>query len=249
MRARLAGNVQAALGGHLLARFGHQAAVLRQHALAMPIISSVTAISRFMRVCSAARISGHVAILDMPPVLAQVQRDAVGAGLLRQQRRVQRVGIAAAARLAQRRDVIDVHAEGDAASRARFGRSCARAGSVRMRSTHAPRAISMRAHRGRHRWPRAAPASRRAASARRRTLRLEIRQRLAVHRPRRLGHARLRTALHLEPIVTCPAHRPTLIRSSRAPDHNPDPRAAASRSGAGSAPRRSPAQSAATASV
>ena len=53
----------------------------------------------------------HVAILDVPAVLAQMQRDVVGAGLLGQQRRMHRVGIRRAARLAHRGDVIDVDAQ------------------------------------------------------------------------------------------------------------------------------------------
>jgi hypothetical protein len=113
---RLAAHVEAALGGDFLARFRHQAAILRQDALAIRIISSVTAISRFMRVCSASRITRHVAILDVAPILAQMQRDAVGAGLLGEQRRLQRIGVSAAPRLAQRRDMIDVHAQVDSAA-------------------------------------------------------------------------------------------------------------------------------------
>ena len=46
---------------------------------AIASISAVAAISRFMRVCSARAQRAHVAVLDVPAVLAQVQRDAVGA--------------------------------------------------------------------------------------------------------------------------------------------------------------------------
>ncbi len=56
----------------------------------------------------------HIPVLDVAPVLAQVQCNAVGAGLLGDQRRIQRVGIAGATRLAQRGHVIDVHAQRDA---------------------------------------------------------------------------------------------------------------------------------------
>ena len=65
----------------------------------MPSISSVTAISRFMRVCSSGRSAAHVAILDMAAVFAQMHGDAVGAGLLRQQRGMHRIRILGAARL------------------------------------------------------------------------------------------------------------------------------------------------------
>ncbi len=51
-----------------------------------------------------------VACLDVAPVLAQVHGDAVGARLLCDQRRRDRIGIARAARLAQCRYVIDVDA-------------------------------------------------------------------------------------------------------------------------------------------
>ena len=77
----------------------------------MRTISSVAAISRFSRVCSASLHSAHVAILDVPPILAQMHRDAVGARLLGDQRGEQRIRIGRAARLAQRGDVIDVDAE------------------------------------------------------------------------------------------------------------------------------------------
>ena len=52
----------------------------------------------------------HVPVLDMAAILAQVHGDAVGAGLLRQQRGMDRIRILGAARLAHRGDVIDVDA-------------------------------------------------------------------------------------------------------------------------------------------
>ncbi len=55
-----------------------------------------------------------VGILDVAPVLAQVQRDVVGARLLGDEGGVHRVGIARAPRLAQRRHVVDVDTECDA---------------------------------------------------------------------------------------------------------------------------------------
>src|SRR5271168_112314 len=56
----------------------------------------------------------------MPPVLAQMQGDAVGAGLLREQCCIQRIGVAGAPRLAQRRHVIDIYAQSDAAMKLRM---------------------------------------------------------------------------------------------------------------------------------
>ncbi len=49
----------------------------------------------------------------MAAILAQVHGDAVGTGLLRQQRGVHRIRVLGAARLAHRGDVIDVDAQTD----------------------------------------------------------------------------------------------------------------------------------------
>jgi len=53
----------------------------------------------------------HVAVLNVPAVFAQVHGDAVGAGLLGDQRGLHRVRVAGAAGLAQGGHVIDVDAE------------------------------------------------------------------------------------------------------------------------------------------
>ncbi|KPM82876.1 hypothetical protein AOR10_24590, partial [Vibrio alginolyticus] len=53
----------------------------------------------------------HIALLDMPAVLAQVDGDAIGAGLLREQRRLDRVRVAGTASLTQGGDVVDIDAE------------------------------------------------------------------------------------------------------------------------------------------
>ena len=60
-----------------------------------------------------------VLVADVAPVLAQMRGDVVGAGLDGELRRAQRIGIAPAPRIPQRRDVIDVDAEAD-----RRRRSC-----------------------------------------------------------------------------------------------------------------------------
>ena len=60
----------------------------------------------------------HVGVADVPPVLAQVRGDAVGAGLDRGERRAHRIGMVAAARIAQGGDVIDIDSE---AKRRGFG--------------------------------------------------------------------------------------------------------------------------------
>jgi hypothetical protein len=53
----------------------------------------------------------HVPILDVAPVLAQVDRDPVGSAQVRLDRRPHRVGLVRAPRLPQRGDVIDVDTE------------------------------------------------------------------------------------------------------------------------------------------
>jgi hypothetical protein len=49
-----------------------------------------------------------VVVLNVTPVLAQVSRDAVGAGALAQQRALHGIGKRGAARLSKGRDVVDV---------------------------------------------------------------------------------------------------------------------------------------------
>ena len=53
----------------------------------------------------------HVRVLDVAPVLAQVRRDAVGAAAFARLRRARGIGFVGLARLAQRRDVINVDVE------------------------------------------------------------------------------------------------------------------------------------------
>ena len=77
----------------------------------MPTISSVAAISRLRRVLIGAAQDLHVAVLDVPPVLAQVDGDAVGAGQFGQRRGGHRVGLADPARLAHGGHMIDVDSQ------------------------------------------------------------------------------------------------------------------------------------------
>lgn len=65
----------------------------------------------------------HIPILDMAPVLAQVDGDAVGAGLLGDQGRLHRIGIRRTSRLTQGRHVIDVHAQSGEQGRCTHGMS------------------------------------------------------------------------------------------------------------------------------
>ena len=83
---RLAGadHVQAALGGELGAPLRHQAAIGGPHARRRIRSSpAVAAISRFMRVLIRPAQQLHVALLDVAAILAQMQRDVVGAGAAR----------------------------------------------------------------------------------------------------------------------------------------------------------------------
>ena len=52
-----------------------------------------------------------IVVGDVPPVLAQVRRDALGSGLCRHDCGPNRVGMVAAARVPDGRDVIDIDAE------------------------------------------------------------------------------------------------------------------------------------------
>ena len=112
-RCAAADDVQAALGRQLGAPLGHQAAIGRAHAAGdLDHLRGGRHLQIHARAEQLAQ-QPHVALLDVAAILAQVQRDAVGAGLLGHQRRLHRLRIARAALLAQRRDVIDVDAQVD----------------------------------------------------------------------------------------------------------------------------------------
>ena len=108
---QLARNVKAAFGSQFLAFLRHQADVRRPdtprnrdhlvgdghlevHVRAHDLVDLV-----------------EIMILDVPPVFAQVHRDAVGATSLGNLRRLGRSWVAGATRLPQSGDVIDIHAE------------------------------------------------------------------------------------------------------------------------------------------
>ena len=55
--------------------------------------------------------AAHVVVVNVPAVLAQMRGDSVGAGFDRHERRADRIGDRAAARVADGRDMIDVDAE------------------------------------------------------------------------------------------------------------------------------------------
>ena len=109
--ARLPRDVEAAFGRELVAALRHEAAI-RRHGARCDLDHRI-------RHCHLEidprldRLREHlkIAVLDVAAVFAQVNRDAVGAGLLCEQRGRHRIGVASAARLAHGRDVIDVDAE------------------------------------------------------------------------------------------------------------------------------------------
>ena len=75
------------------------------------IISWVAAISRLRRVRTDLPEHLDVAVLDVPPIAAQVHGDPVGPPQLGQHRGVDRVGLARPPRLAHGGHVVDVDAE------------------------------------------------------------------------------------------------------------------------------------------
>ena len=115
----LPGGVEAALGGALLALFGDDAGGVgpvgerdREHFLGR----------RHLEVQRQVDL-GHqpvdVAVGDVAPVLAQVGGDAVGAGRGGGMGRAHRVGMIAAARVPDGRDMVDIDAEAEAAGSCR----------------------------------------------------------------------------------------------------------------------------------
>ena len=109
----LAHHVEAALGGHLLAPLRHDAGRVRPR-----LERDVDHLARrrhfeIQRLGELRLQPRDVVVADVAAVLAQMRRDAVGAGLDGQQRRLHGIGMPAAARVADGRDVIDVDAEAE----------------------------------------------------------------------------------------------------------------------------------------
>ena len=110
----LPGHVQPAFSGHFGALFWHEANIRRLDAA-----SDGRHLGRGGHLQVHARLQGlrhalHVVVLNVATVLAQMQRDAVRARLLRLQCGMERVRVGGAARLAQGGDVVNVDAEQDA---------------------------------------------------------------------------------------------------------------------------------------
>ena len=103
--------VEAALGGPLLALFGDDAGRVRT--MAEGYLEHLVGRRHFevQRQLDRLHQPGDIVVGDVPPVLAEVRGDAIRARGGGDPRRLHRVRVRAAARVADRRDVIDVHAE------------------------------------------------------------------------------------------------------------------------------------------
>ena len=115
----LAGGVEPALGGPLLALLGDDAGGMRpvlegdrKHLLGRRHLE----IERHRQF---GREAGNVLIGDVPPVLAQMGGDTVGAGLGGEQAGAHRVGIACPPRVPDRRDMVDIDPEAEPTIRIR----------------------------------------------------------------------------------------------------------------------------------
>ena len=104
-------DIEAAFGGALLALLGNEAAGMRQVAKRNRQHLVGGGHLEIERPGQLALEPGDVGIRDVPAILAQVRGDAVGAGFDGQMRGAQRIGMPAAARIADGRDVVDVDAE------------------------------------------------------------------------------------------------------------------------------------------
>ena len=106
-------DVQAALGGDLLALFGDQGDLVRPHLFRdrddvvreghLQVIGPPHDLFQ----------GDDIAVLDVAPVLAQVHGDAVGAACLAEPGPLEGVGVGGAARLAHGGYMVDVHAQLD----------------------------------------------------------------------------------------------------------------------------------------
>ena len=105
------GQVEAALGGDLFALLGDERGLHRRerhrdvdHGVGGREFEVDAGTNRLGQ-------EAHVAVVDVAPILAQVDGDAVGAAQLGQHGRADRVGLVGAARLPHRGHVIDVDVE------------------------------------------------------------------------------------------------------------------------------------------
>ena len=113
----LAGDVEPAFGGALLAAFRHQAGGMRprldrdrDHLVGCGHFEVEWLGDLGLEAC-------NIVVADMPAILAQMRGDAIGAGRDRDLGGLHRIGMRATARVADGRNVIDVHTEAKVGSR------------------------------------------------------------------------------------------------------------------------------------
>ena len=112
-RLALAGGVEAAFGGPLLAPLGHDAGGMRPNLAGDADHLRRRRHFEIERLCDALLEPSDIVIDDVAAILAQMRGDAVGAGGDRDLGGFHRIGMPAAARIAHGGDVIDVDAEAD----------------------------------------------------------------------------------------------------------------------------------------
>ncbi len=109
----LAGDVEAAFGGALLAPLGNEAGGMR--ARSHRDLNHLVGRRHFEveRLVDLGLEPRDVIVADVTPVLAQMRGDAIGSGFDGEHGGTHRIGMAPAARIADGRDVIDVDAKAE----------------------------------------------------------------------------------------------------------------------------------------
>ena len=113
----LAGDIEPTFGRALLPPLGNHARGVRAHPARDLDHFRRRRHFEIERLADARLEPRDVVVDDVTAILAQVRGDAVGAGGDRDLRGLQRIGVAAAARVAHGRDMIDVDAEADGVMR------------------------------------------------------------------------------------------------------------------------------------
>ena len=113
----LAGDVETAFGGAFLAPLGHEAGRVRAGLDGDGDHLRGRRHFEIERLGDLGLEARDVVVADVAAVFAQMRRDAVGAGLDRDLRGAYGIGMAAAARVADGRDVVDIDAEAEMGGR------------------------------------------------------------------------------------------------------------------------------------
>ena len=110
-RSLLPIDVEAPFGGDFLASFGNERRLVRMDVDGNLGDARSAAISRLSFTCTVSFKQPQIAVLDVPAIFAQVQRDPVRPGQFGKGGRPDRVRLDRASGLADRGDVIDVDAQ------------------------------------------------------------------------------------------------------------------------------------------